>query len=554
MPETARRPDNSGSGYQIEPRNKIFEAFCAIPESEFFPGHTVSFLSEVDLTAIEQVRADAPKGAKPSYTAFVVKAVALALKDHPYANRRVCRRVWPPLLGVRLQRFLRRDIAVAIERDFPGTEAAAFLDVIRDADRLPLTALTEKLRQLSTADVATNQQWREFSTIIARLPHRLAMRLIRLPLSFPGLWVKYRGGAVLVSSPAKYGVDAVLGTWSHPLGISFGLVKPRPVVVGSEIVARPTFALTMNFDRRVMAGAQAARFFKRIVDALTHAETNADADSDPNPRPSDSASYTIEPRNPYFEATRSIVEHEIHPEYSHSFVRLVDLTEVEELRSRSPKEQRPSYTAIVAKAVALALQEVPESNRRVCRRLWPPLLGRRTQRFHQTDLAVAVERDLPGSESAVFMDILRDADRLSLAAMTDQLQALAVCDMTNNTQWREFSTIITRFPRALAALLFRLPLAFPSLWVKYRGGAVMISSPAKYGVDIVAGSWTHPLGISFGLVKPRPVVVGSEIVARPTFFLTFNVDRRVMSRASAAHFFRRVVDLLEHAGTTLDRP
>ena len=30
--------------------------------------------------------------------------------------------------------------------------------------------------------------------------------------------------------------------------------------------------LTLNFDRRVMAGAQAGRFFKGIIDVLEHAE------------------------------------------------------------------------------------------------------------------------------------------------------------------------------------------------------------------------------------------------------------------------------------------
>ena len=38
-------------------------------------------------------------------------------------------------------------------------------------------------------------------------------------------------------------------------------------------MASPTFTLILNFDRRVMAGAQAARFFKRMVDLLEHAET-----------------------------------------------------------------------------------------------------------------------------------------------------------------------------------------------------------------------------------------------------------------------------------------
>jgi hypothetical protein len=197
----------------------------------------------------------------------------LALLDFPYANRRVCRPPWLFWSGTRLQKFHRTDVAVAVERDFPGSESTAFIDIIRDADRLPLLTITDALHALSISDVTSNKQWRQFSTIITRLPQWLSTLLIRIPCFIPSLWVKYRGGAVLISSPAKYGVDVVVGTWSHPLGVSFGLVKPRPVVRGTEIVACPTFVLTLNFDRRVMAGAQAARFFKRMVDLLEHAQT-----------------------------------------------------------------------------------------------------------------------------------------------------------------------------------------------------------------------------------------------------------------------------------------
>jgi pyruvate/2-oxoglutarate dehydrogenase complex dihydrolipoamide acyltransferase (E2) component len=268
---------------------------------------------------------------------------------------------------------------------------------------------------------------------------------------------------------------------------------------------------------------------------------------DPAPGPDAGPVYTIEPRNKFFEAIRSIVEHEIRPGNTVSFVADVDLTEVERVRRRAAGARKPSYTAFVAKAVALALREFPYANRRVCRRSWLPWAGWRLQAFHRCDLAVSVERDLPGAESAVFMDILHDADQLSLAEMTDQLHALAVCDMTTNKQWREFSTVITRLPGSLAARLLRLPWYVPSLWVKYRGAAVMISSPAKYGVDFIVGSWTHPLGFSFGLVKPRPVVRGEQIVVRPTFALILNFDRRVMAGAQAARFFKRVADLLEGA-------
>jgi hypothetical protein len=261
-----------GAAYRLEPKNRFFEATRAIVEYEIRPGNTVSFLAEVDLTEIERIRADAPGGRRPSYTAFVVKAVALALREFPYANRRVYRRPWIPFFGARLQRFHRCDVAVAVERDFPGAESTAFIDIIRDADRAMLGDITEALHALSVCDVTTNKQWREFSGLITRLPCWRSALLIRLPCFLPNLWVKYRGGAALISSPAKYGVDVVVGSWSHPLGVSFGLVKPRPVVRDGAVVVRTVFALTLNFDRRVMAGAQAARFFKRVVEALEKAE------------------------------------------------------------------------------------------------------------------------------------------------------------------------------------------------------------------------------------------------------------------------------------------
>lgn len=260
------------AAYVIEPKNKFFEATRNIVEYEIRPGNTVSFAAEVDLTEVENIRAAAAAvaGEKPSYTAFVVKAVALALKDFPYANRRVHRRLFP-IPGARLQKFGRCDVAVAVERDFPGSESTAFIDIVRDADRPSLAEITRSLHELATCDASTNKQWREFSGVITRLPVWLSTFLIRLPCFVPALWVKWRGGAVLISSPAKYGVDVVIGSWSHPVGVSFGLVKPRPVVVDGAVVARTTFTLTLNFDRRVMAGAQSARFFRRITERLERA-------------------------------------------------------------------------------------------------------------------------------------------------------------------------------------------------------------------------------------------------------------------------------------------
>ena len=79
----------------------------------------------------------------------------------------------------------------------------------------------------------------------------------------------------MISSPAKYGVYSVVATWPWPLGFSFGFVSNRPFVNREgEVVVRPCCDLVLNFDRRIMAGAPAAKFFTRIIRALENAKTD----------------------------------------------------------------------------------------------------------------------------------------------------------------------------------------------------------------------------------------------------------------------------------------
>ena len=266
-------PDSTGTGrdfrrdHVIEPKNKFFAAMCSITDFELRPANTVTFLSEVDLTEIERLRGSGGESARlrPSYTAFVVRAVALALREFPYANRRVSRSLFR---RPRVQKFHRVDAAVLAERSVPGAPMVAFVDMLRDADRLSLEQITEQLHAMATADVSTNKQLRDFTNIITRMPIRLAALVLRMPALFPRLWVNYRGGSFVITSPAKYGVDIVATTWPWSLGISFGIVKPRPLVRHGKVVACPTFTLTLNFDHRLMTGAPAAHFFTRIVELL----------------------------------------------------------------------------------------------------------------------------------------------------------------------------------------------------------------------------------------------------------------------------------------------
>lgn len=267
------------SGYRMLPAHPFFDLMRMLVKHEIRMGDTVCFVSEVDLTGIEAARAAVQRagGRKPGYTAFVLQALSRALREYPYANRRIHQPWGWPLRALRIQQFEGADIAVAVERNVPGAEVAAFIDILRDAETKNLAEIQAWLDHLARSDTSNNRQWREFTTLVERAPRWLAGLLAHLPARFPSYWNRYRGGAALLSSPTKYGVDLVVGAWTAPLGISYGLAKDRAVVRDGRVVPCRTFQLILNFDRRIMAGAQAARFFKRIVDLLEKTASPAPA-------------------------------------------------------------------------------------------------------------------------------------------------------------------------------------------------------------------------------------------------------------------------------------
>lgn len=251
-------------------RNRYFEVLGAM-NVENRSDCKVAMLSEIDLSGVQRVRSALrhENGYKPSYTSFVALAAARALREQPHANR------IPVLWPFRRRIVQLRDVhlSIAVERDQPGIEQAVFVGTIRNTDRKDLLEITSELRGLANATPQTCPRWRTFSWMVENLPCWLSRWMLSLPQWIPSLWIEHRGGAAMISSPAKYGVDVMMGTWPWPLGFSFGYVKERPVVVNGAVAIRPTMTLTMSFDRRLMGGAPAARFFNRIVEILEHADS-----------------------------------------------------------------------------------------------------------------------------------------------------------------------------------------------------------------------------------------------------------------------------------------
>lgn len=252
--------------YRILPRSRFFEVFGGL-NVDVRSDQKVGMIAELDMTACQRVRAEwgGPAETKPSYNAFVIKAVALAQREHSYANRIILE---SPFYR-RMVQLVNVDTTVAVERDRPGMEQGVYAATIRNTDALGLGEIAQSLADISKDLDENADRWKTVLALVEKTPPSLARMLMRLPLWFPGMWVRHRGGGVIVSSPAKYGVDMMVGHWPWPIGFSFGLVKDRPVAVDGAVVVRPTMFFTMSFDRRLMSGAPAARFFRTICDHLT---------------------------------------------------------------------------------------------------------------------------------------------------------------------------------------------------------------------------------------------------------------------------------------------
>jgi pyruvate dehydrogenase E2 component (dihydrolipoamide acetyltransferase) len=75
-----------------------------------------------------------------------------------------------------------------------------------------------------------------------------------------------QGSTFTVSNFGALGLDDGVPVINYPEAaiLGMGSLKPRPVVVDGEIMARPTMSLTCAFDHRIIDGAQAAAFLTEL--------------------------------------------------------------------------------------------------------------------------------------------------------------------------------------------------------------------------------------------------------------------------------------------------
>jgi pyruvate dehydrogenase E2 component (dihydrolipoamide acetyltransferase) len=180
----------------------------------------------------------------PTYNDMVVKACALALREHPRANS--------SYRDGRLQLHSRVNVgvAVAVEPD----ELAGDASITGGAGGSALIVPT-----VFEADTKSLGE-------IARETRALAARGRDGSITPPELG----GGTFTVSNLGMFGVSAFTAIINPPQAaiLAVGSVQPRPVARKGEIVARQKMTVTLACDHRILYGADAARFLARIRELL----------------------------------------------------------------------------------------------------------------------------------------------------------------------------------------------------------------------------------------------------------------------------------------------
>ena len=77
-------------------------------------------------------------------------------------------------------------------------------------------------------------------------------------------------------------------------------------------------------------------------------------------------------------------------------------------------------------------------------------------------MTVAVERDQPGLEQAVFAGTIRNTDEMDVVSITRELQGLAQATEETNERWRLLKRIVETLPPFLARWLISAPRLFPA--------------------------------------------------------------------------------------------
>jgi pyruvate dehydrogenase E2 component (dihydrolipoamide acetyltransferase) len=221
---TASVPPASSTDEQVIALTGMRAAIARRMHQSLQTSAQVTLITEVDVSALVQLREELKQQFALTYTDLVVKAVAHALKEHPRLN------AWIEGEQIRLVQAIHIGVAVALDEGL-------IVPVVRDADR-------RSLRE------------------IAQETQRLALRAREGTLTRE----EVMGSTFSVSNLGMYGIDAFTPIINPPeiaiLGV--GRINEKLVRVPRGAEWRHVITLSLTFDHRAVDGAPAAAFLQTV--------------------------------------------------------------------------------------------------------------------------------------------------------------------------------------------------------------------------------------------------------------------------------------------------
>jgi pyruvate dehydrogenase E2 component (dihydrolipoamide acetyltransferase) len=184
---------------------------------------------ELDMTRMVELRGRLNErleqsGGKASLNDFIIKAVAVALAQHPEVNAS-----WGESAIIRHNR-VHVGVAVAVEDGL-------ITPIIRDADR---------------------KRVRDIAAEVKELAGRAREKKLKPE--------EYTGATFSISNLGMFGIVEFTAIINPPEAgiLAVGAVEEKPVVVDGEVVVQPRMRMTMSCDHRVVDGAMGARFLQTV--------------------------------------------------------------------------------------------------------------------------------------------------------------------------------------------------------------------------------------------------------------------------------------------------
>jgi pyruvate dehydrogenase E2 component (dihydrolipoamide acetyltransferase) len=225
----------AGAAFTDVPLSQIRKTIAKRLGQSIGPVPTFYLTTEVDMERVAEAREalNGPTdrrtdGPKISYNDIILKATALALKQHPACN------AWWQDDRIRYWNEVHVSVAVAIEDGL-------ITPVVRHTDQKSLREIGVEVR-----DLAGRARER-----------RLAPE-------------EYTGGTFSVSNLGMFEIDQFTAIINPPEAgiLAVGSIVEKPVVHAGQVVPRKRMRLTMSCDHRVIDGATGAAFLKTLKQML----------------------------------------------------------------------------------------------------------------------------------------------------------------------------------------------------------------------------------------------------------------------------------------------